>query len=579
MFDHRLETRRQRIAWISFGVVLLLLLLLGWAAYRIPQSLAENTKQLRQDYEMLDALSAWRRDINEAETGQRGYLLTNNPQYLAPYQEALAELPVHFSRLKQQTADIPTLREKVERLERLAQAKLAELKHTIELSDQPDGLKEAFRIVARNEGNRLRAEIRGVSEEVLVVIRDRVDAAGQRVSDATDAAVWRVRVFVPIALLLSGVAGWSLTRSVSRVTQLEERFRSFVEMAPDAIVICNRDGTVLLVNSQTEQLFGRSRQELLGKAIDELVPEPVRERFTAERAAVLPDGAPKPFESTGLRGDGTEFPIEVRLGGIKFEEAPMLLGVFRDATERQEYERQLHDKNEELQQASTAKDSFLAAMSHELRTPLNAIIGFTGTLLMKLPGPLNADQEKQLQTIRTSARHLLSLINDLLDLAKIESGRIELYPVPLIVNHVVTDAAAALRPLADEKGLALEVDLPPRDVEWTFDQRALQQILLNLIGNAVKFTPEGEVRVELRAGAVGEIRFNVIDTGPGIPPETLERLFQRFSQGEGGTRHKIDGTGLGLYLSQRLAELLGGEITVESRPGQGSTFTLTLRRS
>jgi protein-histidine pros-kinase len=218
-------------------------------------------------------------------------------------------------------------------------------------------------------------------------------------------------------------------------------------------------------------------------------------------------------------------------------------------------------------------------MSHELRTPLNAIIGFTGTLLMKLPGPLNADQEKQLQTIRTSARHLLSLINDLLDLAKIESGRIELYPVPLIVNHVVTEAAGALRPLADEKGLSLEVDLPPRDIEWTFDQRALQQILLNLIGNAVKFTRDGQVRVELRAGAVGEMRINISDTGPGIAPEVLARLFQRFSQGEDGSKHKIDGTGLGLYLSQRLAELLGGEISVESQPGQGSTFTLTLRRS
>ena len=566
------------MAWIGLGVVLLLLLSLGWAAYRTPKSLATSTKQFQQDYAMLDALSAWTRDMNEAETGQRGYLLTGNPDYLVPYENALRELPLHFQNLKSSTADIPVLKQKVQRLGQVADAKLAELKHTIELRQKPEGLAEALRIVARNQGNALMAEIRGVSDEVRFVIRERVESGGARVSDLADAARWRVALFVPLALALFTAAGLSLTRSVRRVTQLEQSFRRFVEMAPDAMAICNRDGALMLVNSQTEQLFGRPRQELLGKAIDELVPESLREQFAAERAAIISDGAPTPFTSTGVRGDGTQFPIEVRLGRMNFGESTVLLGVFRDATSRLEFERELRDKNEQLQQASTAKDSFLAAMSHELRTPLNAIIGFTGTLLMKLPGPLNADQEKQLQTIRTSARHLLSLINDLLDLAKIESGRIELYPVPLIMNHVVTEAASALRPLADEKGLSLEVDLPPRDIEWTFDQRALQQILLNLIGNAVKFTRDGQVRVELRAGAVGEIRINISDTGPGIAPEVLARLFQRFSQGEDGSRHKIDGTGLGLYLSQRLAELLGGEISVESRQGQGSTFTLTLRR-
>ena len=566
------------MAWIGLGIVLLLLLSLGWAAYSTPRSLVTSTTQFRQDYDTLDALSAWTRDMDEAETGQRGYLLTGNPDYLAPYQAALKELPLDFEKLKLATADIPVLREKVQRLDRVAQAKLAELKRTIELRQKPNGLTEALRIVARDEGNALMAEIRGVSDEVRAAVRQRVELAGARVSDLADATGWRVWLFVTLALGLFAAAVLSLTRSFKRVTSLERSFRHFVEMAPDAIIICNRDGTVMLVNSQAEQLFGRPRQDLLGQDIDELVPESLREHFTAERAAIITDGAPFPFTSTGVRGDGSQFPIEVRLGRMNFGEAPVLLSVFRDATSRHEFERQLRDKNAELEQASTAKDSFLAAMSHELRTPLNAIIGFTGTLLMKLPGPLNVDQEKQLQTIRTSARHLLSLINDLLDLAKIESGRIELYPVPLIVNHVVTEAASALRPLADEKGLSLEVDLPPRDIEWTFDQRALQQILLNLIGNAVKFTRDGHVRVELRAGAVGEIRINISDTGPGIAPEVLDRLFQRFSQGEDGSRHKIDGTGLGLYLSQRLAELLGGEISVESRQGQGSTFTLALRR-
>jgi signal transduction histidine kinase len=219
-------------------------------------------------------------------------------------------------------------------------------------------------------------------------------------------------------------------------------------------------------------------------------------------------------------------------------------------------------------------------MSHELRTPLNAIIGFTGTLLMELPGSLNGDQKEQLQTVETSATHLLSLINDLLDLAKIESGKVELRRESVICQAVVQEVLTALRPMAEAKGLRLEASCPPEDLVVQTDRRALTQVLLNLTNNGIKFTDRGEVRIELKRrvdNGSADTVISVADTGVGIRPEDQARLFQAFEQLNGPGRERQQGTGLGLHLSQKLAELLGGHISLQSEYGKGSTFTLVLR--
>src|SRR5882724_3447881 len=188
-------------------------------------------------------------------------------------------------------------------------------------------------------------------------------------------------------------------------------------------------------------------------------------------------------------------------------------------------------ENVEIENANRANDHFLESMSHELRTPLNAIIGFTGTLLMKLPGPLTPDQDKQLQTIRSSARHLLSLINDLLDLAKIDSGKVELHREPVSCQSVIQEVVKALQPSAEAKSLGFVVDCPIADLVVPADRRMLSQILINLTSNAIKFTDRGEVRIEVRtvgdgAGSYAEVR--VVDTGVGIFPEDRDKLFQAF---------------------------------------------------
>jgi protein-histidine pros-kinase len=218
-------------------------------------------------------------------------------------------------------------------------------------------------------------------------------------------------------------------------------------------------------------------------------------------------------------------------------------------------------------------------MSHELRTPLNAIIGFTGTLLMKLPGPLTEEQQKQLQIVQSSARHLLSLINDMLDLAKIESGKIELHFEPVTVQQVIDEMATALRSFAQEKGLTIKIHTPPNDIVITTDRRAFHQILINLANNAIKYTEKGSVEVELTRKVSGNSAFveiAIVDTGIGISAEDQARLFEAFEQLDASSTRRFEGTGLGLYLSRQLATLIGGSLRVQSEPKKGSTFTLTL---
>jgi protein-histidine pros-kinase len=294
---------------------------------------------------------------------------------------------------------------------------------------------------------------------------------------------------------------------------------------------------------------------------------------------VLREGKVTNYELTARGKDGRETVVSYNAATF-YDRDGKLQGVFaaaRDVTERKRFEQTLQEKNIELEKANLAKDRFLASMSHELRTPLNAVIGFTGTLLMQLPGPLTIDQERQLKTIQGSARHLLSLINDLLDLAKIESGKVEIRLESVVCQEVIQEVADTLRPLAESKGLALEIAAPEQEVVVLADRRALSQILINLTNNAIKFTERGSVGLELveRDDARHLAAISVVDTGVGIRAEDQIRLFQAFEQLGPRSARGHEGTGLGLHLSQKLAELLGGRITFESEYGKGSRFTAT----
>jgi PAS domain S-box-containing protein len=355
----------------------------------------------------------------------------------------------------------------------------------------------------------------------------------------------------------------------------------------DCVITMDHEGRIVEFNPAAEKTFGYSRGEAIGQLLAEvIIPESLRKRHAEGLSHYLATGEGrvlgKHLEMTAVRSDASEFPVELAITRLGLQEPPMFTGFIRDITERKEAEetagrvRQAEEEQRVALEANRVKNEFLATMSHELRTPLNAVIGFTGTMLMGLPGPITAEQKKQLETIKSSARHQLSLINDLLDLAKIDAGKVELKLEPILCNRIVEEVAETLRPLAEKKGLRFETDMP-QQVTINTDRRALSQILINLINNAIKFTDTGEVRVKLWSSN-GSTEISVCDTGMGIKQEDLGKLFDAFSRIEYRNKNHQEGTGLGLHLSQKLAALLSGQITLKSTPGIGSVFTLLLRR-
>lgn len=383
----------------------------------------------------------------------------------------------------------------------------------------------------------------------------------------------------------------------------EKKYRDLVMLANTIILRWSHDGKITFLNEFGLKFFEYSEEEILGQHVTVIFPEEEEAGLKLDRFLNESRDSPQKFERKilqNIRRNGKRVWIDWT-NRVIFDDHGQIkevLSIGSDITARKKAEDEIHRLNADLrkyadnlemrvkertaqlasakEQAESAdrlKSAFLATMSHELRTPLNSIIGFTGILLQELAGPLNPEQKKQLGMVQNSSRHLLALINDVLDISKIEAGQMDLSPGPFELGESIDKMVGLVSPLAEKKGLNLKVEIAENVGTVINDQRRLEQVILNLLNNAVKFTDSGYVHVSCLLEH-GRYILTVSDTGTGIHQEEIPGLFQPFHQIDTGLSRRHEGTGLGLSICRKLLEMMGGSIEVKSEFGKGSSFTI-----
>ena len=405
-----------------------------------------------------------------------------------------------------------------------------------------------------------------------------------------------VGMFVVVTLLLVAsqrIKNWAL----DEVRRQESQTRAILEAAPDGIVTVTDDGRIGEVNPAAEKLFGRHSDNIEQAPLASLVPDisagpvagakqqdstsppqsPSTDRDTAPPEHPLQRWVGDTHEAEAMSRDGSRFPAELSVTAIEDDER--YVAIVRDITERKEAQKQLEQARDEAVEANEAKSQFLANISHELRTPLNAIIGYSELVGEDLEMIDEEMMRDDVGKIESAGRHLLELINEILDLSKVEAGKMELFVEEIDVETVIEEIGDTLKPVIEDNGNTLKIDIDDAPETMRADRMKLRQILINLLSNASKFTENGLVRIHAFTEERGDEKFGVfevIDRGIGIPDDKLDELFEAFSQAEASTTRDFGGTGLGLTLCKHFSEMMGGDIGVESTVGEGSTFRVKI---
>src|SRR6266403_1539432 len=698
----------------GFIIATAILAFVGWQSYRNTARFAEAAEWRKHTYEVLRNLDATVAQVVDAETGQRGYLLTGEEPYLEPYRATIKSIDQTIGNLKNLTSDNPNQQKRIQILEPLVGKKLTELQRTIDLRKN-EGLAASNRVVLERSGKHWMDQIRGVVAEMANEEEDLLKLRAQKANESVARSVRTILTGTLLSISLLVLCFGLLQRELSErkkaqeaLAKSEKWFSTTLASIGDAVIATDMNGGVTFMNSIAQSLTGWSQAEATGKSMDLVfdivnretrrpVANPVKKVFREGKVVGLAD------HTLLLSKDGKEFDIEDSAAPILTDagEGFGVVLVFRDITEKkladEETKRQkellqlilksiadgvvvadsngkfllfnaaaeqvlgigatdttpdqwsdrygsylpdavtlyppnelplvramrgesvdavelfnrnakvpdgrllritgrplrsedgalqggvvvFHDislqkraqevlvyAREEAERGSKFKDQFLSTMSHELRTPLNAVLGFSDLLADERYGPLNDRQQRYVAHIHTGGKHLLSLISDILDLSKIEAGRMELTREDVTVASAFAEVISSLYPLAEKKSQALLQQVEPH-LHVRADTMRFKQMLMNLAGNAIKFTPEGG-RIELAASQVDDqVRVEVRDNGPGIPPEQQQRIFEAFFRLT-ETGSATEGTGLGLAITARLVELHGGKLGIERQPGEGA---------
>jgi protein-histidine pros-kinase len=369
--------------------------------------------------------------------------------------------------------------------------------------------------------------------------------------------------------------------SVAIARAIERSFKELLDAAPDAMVIVDHAGEIVLVNRQTERLFGYARAELLGQSVEVLVPPRLRASHDAHRAGYARDARARPMGAGGelhaLRRDGSEFPAEISLSPVDTEVGRLVTAAIRDVTERRDLLAREKAARAAAEAAGQARDDVLALVSHDLQNLCNAI-GLNLAVLLRVPANTDAEQRMRRsgEVVDRSVAAMKRLLRDILEAQRVEHSGLEIAASSEDVGELVDETVALMEAVATEKGVRVHSDVAAQAPGNALCERErIQQVLQNLVGNAIHFTPSGgEVRVLARADG-DAVRVTVQDGGPGIPADQQEHVFDRYWRGRGASRH---GIGLGLFIVRRIVDAHGGRIWVENAPGTGAAFTFTLRR-
>jgi PAS domain S-box-containing protein len=378
-------------------------------------------------------------------------------------------------------------------------------------------------------------------------------------------------------------------RRTSELRKSEEKYRGLYDSSKDGIFFIDMRYRIQDANPAFVEMANYSLSELKQMLTTQLIPKKLHDMQTnVVESQILKRGYSDEYEMEMIKKDGTLLPIAIRAWLLKDDQGQPegIWGMVRDITEqkraehlRQEAERELQRAKEAAEAANQAKSTFLANMSHELRTPLNAVIGYSELLMEEAEDVGQEDFIPDLQKIRSAGKHLLVLINDVLDLSKIEAGKMELYLESFYLWPFIEDVVSTIQPLVEKNGNSLEIHCDDSIRTMYADLTKVRQALFNLLSNACKFTEQGTISLDVSQEITDGLHwvvFKVADTGIGLTREQIGKLFQAFTQADGSTTRKFGGTGLGLMITKHFCQMMGGEIRVESEYGVGTTFTMRL---